>query len=460
MSNTKAYIDFGNNTLSIFDDLVIEHLVPEKLPGNIIRVGSNCTILPSSEATIPVVNDGSPDGHFLLQPLPFLCRKNITLAHAIVSLTNQKTHCRIMNPTNAPALLTKNTALVTLSPIIDKHVFTYDKTQPSPTSTTVDYDTQLKTLNDLGITVDATDYTQTQREKLVSLLYSNRDLFTTDICQLPGTDLVKHHIDTGQASPVRQRPYRHSPEARKELDRQIDRMVEADIIEESDSPWGSPVVLVKKRNNTHRLCVDMRKVNSVTKPIFFPLSLLEDVFQTVTEKSPTTYSVCDLNSGFWQIKLNEASKPKTAFVTHRGNYQFKRMPFGIQGAPASYQSLMSKVLRNVLFSYALCYVDDILCMSSSPERHCEHLAKIFSRFRQAKLRLNPSKCKFALSEVVYLGHVLSKDGISVDDSKITLIKTHPTPKNAQQLRSFLGQRIIIAALSSTSLLRLHTSATY
>jgi len=112
---------------------------------------------------------------------------------------------------------------------------------------------QLKTRTDLGITVDASDYTQEQRTKLVALLYANRDLFTSDICQLPGTDLVTHSIDTGDATPIRQRACRHSPEARKELDRQIDRLLEADIIEESDSPWGSPVVFVKKRNNTHRL---------------------------------------------------------------------------------------------------------------------------------------------------------------------------------------------------------------
>ena len=147
-------------------------------------------------------------------------------------------------------------------------------------------------------------------------------------------------------------------------------------------------------------------------------------FQTVAENNPTTYSVCDLTSGFWQIKLDESSRPKTAFVIHRGNYHFKR----IQGAPASYRSLMSKVLRNILFSYALCYLEEILCMSTSPERHCKHLSGIFSRFRQAKLRLNPSKCKFAFSQVVYLGHALSKDGISVHESKIALIKTPRTQK--------------------------------
>jgi len=211
-------------------------------------------------------------------------------------------------------------------------------------------------------------------------VYNNRDLFTDDICKLPGTDLVTHTIDTADTPPIRRRPYRHFPEARKELDKQIERLLDADIIEESDSPWGSLVVLVKKKNNTHRLCVDMRKVNSVTKPIF-PLPLLEDVFQAVAENNPTIFSVLDLTSGFRQINLDESSKPKTAFVTHSGNYQFKRMPKGIQGAPASYLCLMNKILRNILFSYTLCYVDDMLCFSNSPERHCVHLTEILDRFR-------------------------------------------------------------------------------
>ena len=117
-----------------------------------------------------------------------------------------------------------------------------------------------------------------QSWSLFSIPGTNRDLFTSHICQLPGTDLVTHCIDTGDAPPIHQRAYRLNPEARKELDRQIDRLLEADNIEESDSPWCSSEVLLKKRNNTHRLYVDMRKVNSITKPIFFSLPLLEDVF--------------------------------------------------------------------------------------------------------------------------------------------------------------------------------------
>ena len=323
MHHTHAFVDFGNKTLSVCDDLVVEHLVSNKTPTNVIKTTSKLTIPALSEAIIPVISSTARDGSFLLEPLPLLYHKNVSLARAVVSISDQKTQCRIMNPTNASVLLPKHTALATVSPMPNHNVFEYEKSTTESTIPLVDYYTQLQTLKNLGIEVDATHYTQSQKENLITLLYNNRDLFTSDICKLPGTDLVSHHIDTGSATPIRQRPYRHSPEARKELDRQIDRLLEADIIEESDSPWGSPVVLVKKKNNTHRLCVDMRKVNSVTKPIFFPLPLLEEVLQTVAENNPSTYSVLDLTSGFWQIKLDESSKPKTAFVTHRGNYQFK-----------------------------------------------------------------------------------------------------------------------------------------
>jgi len=180
----------------------------------------------------------------------------------------------------------------------DNAVFKYTKPKTISAKQTVDYVSQLKVLTDLGIDVDGSDYTPSQREKLVSLLYSNRDIFAADLRDLLGTNLVKHTIDTGLAQPIRQRQYRHSIDARKEIDRQVQYLLDSDIIEESDSLWGSPVVLVKKRNNKHRLCVDLRKVNSVTKPIYFPLPLLEDVFQTVAENNPSTFSSMILQVGF------------------------------------------------------------------------------------------------------------------------------------------------------------------
>jgi len=182
----------------------------------------------------------------------------------------------------------------------------------------------------------------------------------------------------------------------------------------------------------------MRKLSAVTKPIFFPLPLLEDVFKLVAENNASVYSTMDLSFSYHQLFLKDSSKPKTCFVTHRGSYQYTRVCFGLQGAPATFNYLLSHVLRNILFSYALTYVDDCICFSSLPEKHLEHLTEFFNRFRQANLRLNPTKSKFGMAEVIYLGHKLSRHGVSACEDKLEVIRSFPTPKNAQQLRSYLG----------------------
>ena len=261
MNNTHEFIDFGIKTLSVCDDLVVEHLLHSKTPTNVIKTTPSLLIAPLSEAIIPVTSNTTCDGSFLIEPLPFLHNKHVSLAHAVVSVNKKKTQCRIPNPSNASVVLPKHTALATISLIQNHDVIGYEKSTTEPTIPLVSYDTQLQALNDLGIEVGANHYNQSQKEKRVTVLYNNRDFFTDDICNLSGNDLVTYNIDTADAPAFRQRPYRHSPEARKELDKQIERLLDADIIEESDSPWGSPVVLVKKKNNTHRLCVDMRTVS-------------------------------------------------------------------------------------------------------------------------------------------------------------------------------------------------------
>ena len=375
MHSTQAYMNFGDNTLSLCGDMVIEPLIFHKPPPTAVKPKSTFVIAPSSEAIIPVTNSHTADGQYVASPLPYLARKRIGMAHAVVSLQKSHTQCRILNPTDTPITITKRTALATLTPISDNDVYNYDKSKTSNISPniTVDIETQLKTLTDKGLHIEAAEYTPKQREKLISLLYNNCDLFTSDLSKLPGTDLVEHRIDIGNASPIRQRPYRHSPQAKKEIDKQVKQLLDSNIIEESDSPWSSPVVLVKKKNQTYRMCVDMRRVNAVTKPVFYPLPLLEDVFSTVAENQPTTYSCLDMTSGYFQLNVEKFSRPMTAFSTHSGHYQFRRLPFGVTSAPATYQALMNKVLQNILFSYAICYVDDILVLSPTPERHWEQL---------------------------------------------------------------------------------------
>ena len=254
--------------------------------------------------------------------------------------------------------------------------------------------------------------------------------------ELGETHLTTHHIDTGDAPPIKQRPYRTAPTLNAEIERQVNDMLRHDVIRPSTSPWSSPVVLVKKKNGTYRFAVDYRKLNKVSKPVHFPLPRLEDALDIMGKS--TIFSTLDLFSGFWQIPLDKESQDKSTFTTHFGSFAWKRMSFGLQGAPASFQSLMNQVLAGLTFKNCLVYIDDIICLSKDFKEHLTHLTAIFGRIRDAGLRLKPSKCHFAAEEVQFLGHVVSKDGVSVDQRKIELVKNFPTPKSQHDVRSFLG----------------------
>ena len=239
MQHTQATIDFNSRTVSICDNLVVQPLLSHKLPTNVIRPISPVHLLPQSETLLPVRVTGNCNhfhGQYLVEPLSSLPHLGISLARAVVTISQNRSTCRVLNPTNSTISLSPRTPLATITSIPLNAISQYKKSTTPVTSPSVDLEQQKKTLQDLGIEIDASDYNDEQRSQLITLLYTNRDLFTSDIRQLPGTDLVTHHIDTGDAVPIRQRPFRHSPEARKEIDRQIQTMLEAGIVQESESP--------------------------------------------------------------------------------------------------------------------------------------------------------------------------------------------------------------------------------
>lgn len=245
-------------------------------------------------------------------------------------------------------------------------------------------------------------------------------------------------IDTGDAPPVRKPFYRQSPQVMEEMNKQLDALLKHGIIEESDSEYQSPVVMVKKKGGELRFCVDYRMLNKQTKPKYFPLPRLNDVFDSLGKANAKIFSSLDLMHGYWQVGMDKNTAHKSAFVTPSGVYQWCRMPFGLVSAPGSFQLLLTKVFRGLTYQIALVYVDGVLIYSQSFEQHLKHLELIFDRLRKANLKLKPSKCKFALPEVTYLGHRISKDGVKVDISKTEVVRTFPIPKNQKQLRSFLG----------------------
>ena len=271
--------------------------------------------------------------------------------------------------------------------------------------------------------------------KLEKILSSNRDLFAQKDSELGHTSTVEMRIDTGMHPPIKNRPYRIPINKRQVVDKAIDEMLDAKIIERSRSPWSFPLVVVDKKDGSKRMCVDFRSLNKILKPISFPLPLIDDILTLLG--SAKYFSTLDQKSGYWQVLLESSSKEKTAFTCHRGLFQFNVMPFGISTAPALFQELANIVLQGCE-SYATAYLDDIIIFSKTADEHCEHIQDVFNRLRNHGLKLKLKKCKFFQQETDYLGFVINREGVKPDPKKVEAIRNMPAPTTVRQVRGFMG----------------------
>ena len=227
-----------------------------------------------------------------------------------------------------------------------------------------------------------------------------------------------------------------SPTELEELRRQITELVEAGYIRPSKSPYGSPVILVKKKDGSMRMCIDYRALNKCTIKNRYPLPLVDEMFDQLN--GAKWFSKIDLRSGYYQIRIAEGDQHKTAFKTRYGHYEFMVLPFGLTNAPATFMSLMNDIFRPYLDKFALVYIDDILVYSKSLTEHEEHLKIILNVLRENKLFAKASKSEFFMENIEFLGHTISVDGIGTDSSKCTAILNWPQPNNQTEIRSFLG----------------------
>ncbi|GJS27252.1 putative reverse transcriptase domain-containing protein [Tanacetum coccineum] len=268
----------------------------------------------------------------------------------------------------------------------------------------------------------------------LSVVREFADVFPDELPGLPPAREIEFGIELiPGAEPISKAPYRMAPVELKELKEQLQEMLENGFIRPSVSPWGAPVLFVKKKDGSMRLCIDYRELNRITIRNRYPLPRIDDLFDQL--QGAKYFSKIDLRSGYHQLRVREHDISKTAFRTRYGHYEFLVMPFGLTNAPAVFMDLMNRIFHEYLDKFVIVFIDDILVYSKSEEEHERHLRIVLEILRQKKLYAKFSKCEFWLQQVAFLGHIVSTDGIIMDPSKVEAITKWPRPTTVTEVRT-------------------------
>jgi hypothetical protein len=271
--------------------------------------------------------------------------------------------------------------------------------------------------------------------KMRALLLEKSHLFKKELTELPPPRNPRQIIPLVPGASIPNRPmFRYSPAEMEEMKKQVTELLKIGLVQQSFSPFGAPVLFVKKKTGELRMCIDYRALNKVTIPNRYPLPRIDDLLDRL--QGATVFSSLDLLSGYWQIRLTPEDQAKSAFRTPFGLYEFKVMPFGLTNAPAVFMATMNDMLGDLPFCAV--YLDDILVFSKSKDEHIAHVRTVLERLEQNQFYVKLSKCDFFKPEVKYLGHIVSDTGIKPDPDKIKLVTDWPVPKTVRDVRSFLG----------------------
>ncbi|KAB2617261.1 S ribonuclease [Pyrus ussuriensis x Pyrus communis] len=286
--------------------------------------------------------------------------------------------------------------------------------------------------------------TVTSRMEDVRVVRHFPDVFPEDLPGLPPDRDVEFTIELiPGTNPISLTPYRMAPAELRELKVQLQELVDKGFVQPSTSPWGAPVLFVRKKDGTLRLCIDYRQLNRVTIKNRYPLPRIDDLFDQL--RGACVFSKIDLRSGYYQLKISRDDVPKTAFRTRYGHYEFLVMPFGLTNAPAAFMDLMNRVFQPYLDRFVIVFIDDILVYSKSKAEHVRHLTLVLKRLREHQLYAKFSKCQFWLDQVAFLGHVISAQGILVDPQKVAAVESWEQPRTVTEEKAVW----VVAAASSS-----------
>ena len=385
-------------------------------------------LAPRSETTVPIEMVGlAPDPKAVLVEGNEQLPKGLFVQQTLVR--SDKPPCvKVLNVNDKPMFLDEGTPLGNAEPVdsceyhVEKHADNLDPFE--------------------GLEIELEEMVHLEhlqpalRARMLQLLQKYRHVFLCKGESLGRTDKYTINIETGNAKPVKVPPRRMAPAHKAIVEQELGKMLAENVIEPSASPWSSPIVLVKKKNGETRFCVDYRAVNSVIEGDSYPLPRIDETLESLEGNG--WFSTLDLKSGYWQVPLDQNDKLKTAFSCHKGLFHFNVCPFGLKTAPSKFMRMMDIILSGLKPEKCLVYLDDTIIVGRTFEEHLMNLEEVLQRFEASKLKLNPDKCRWALQEVAYLGHIVSKDGIRTDPSKVEAVKNWAPPRSLKELRSFLG----------------------
>jgi hypothetical protein len=302
----------------------------------------------------------------------------------------------------------------------------------------VDNNNEIKSIDELNNLNENNNDVRNNDVSMKKLLEKFHDVFPSDLpIGLPPSRIIDHKIELiPGSSPTSKSTYKMSGIELDELKKQLKELTSHGFIRESKSPYGAPVLFVKKKDGTMRMCIDYRALNKITIKNKYPLPRVEELFDRL--KGAKYFSKIDLRSGYYQVRIDENDVHKTAFRTRYGHYEFLVLPFGLTNAPATFMHMMQLIFKDQLDDFVIVFLDDILIYSKNKNDHIMHVEKVLSLLRENKLYAKQSKCEFLKEKISFLGHSISYNGIKMEEDKVKAILDWPSPKDIKDVRSFLG----------------------
>ena len=427
----KCKISFEENKLFLCDNLknyVVDFTYSADSKANTFVVHAIATKIPAlSRMTIKAYSK-APDGDYVLNKAS-VGNLPIFVAESLVTIKNCFLYAQIVNLSNSPVMLCDNQILSkidtlsvdnTLYAIVDNETMSCNGV-PAPVITEDNVPSIAKKVG---------------AKEVLNLLNKYNSIISLNNDKLGTCKLIEVPINTESSPPIFTKQFQ-LPHSQKPIIKNIVKnLLSQDIITSSDSPWNSPLFLVKKKSGEFRPIIDFRKINEVTVSDPFPLARIQEIFQSL--HGSKIFSTIDLNSGYHQMNMKANDAHKTAFTTDVGRYHFLKCPFGLKNAPNVFSKLMNIALSELLGSECLLYMDDIIVHSDTIENHINKIESIFKRLQEVGLTIKLEKCNFLQSEIKYLGHNISHDGLSVHSDQFEPVLKAATPKTKKELQKFLG----------------------